>query len=284
MSHISPLTDGAPLTLPFTERDIAIMRAVLAPLRAIAAPRTYGIEHIPKGGPVLLVGNHTIYGMIDAPLMALEIIEHTGRVPRGLAEHAHYALPGWRDMLRWGGAVRGTRDNCRALFAGGEMVLVYPGGGREVAKRKGEKYQLIWKERMGFARMAIESGVPIVPFSAVGVEEMVDIVIDADHPALRPARALVERLGGRWELVWPPVVRGLGPTPLPRPQRFYFSFGAPIETAGMTLDDESIREVRDRVERAVLDGIDFLQAARDTDPRRTLRSRLFPNDPATATN
>jgi hypothetical protein len=36
-------------------------------------------------------------------------------------------------------------------------VLVYPGGGREVAKRKGEKYQLLWKERVGFARLAIEA-------------------------------------------------------------------------------------------------------------------------------
>lgn len=274
MSELSPLTDGAPLSLPFGERDLAVMRTVLAPLRALAAPRFYGLENIPTEGPVLLVGNHTIFGMVDASLMALEIIERTGRVPRGLAEHAHYALPGWRDMLTWGGAVRGTRDNCRALFAAGEMVLVYPGGGREVAKRKGEKYRLIWKERMGFARMAIESGVPIVPFSAVGMEETVDIVVDADHAGLRPVRSLVERLGGRWDLVWPPVVRGIGPTPLPRPERFYFAFGAPVETSHRTLADDSIRDVRNEVERAVMEGIEFLQAARETDPQRRFRDRL----------
>lgn len=275
MSELTPLTDGAPLHLPFGDRDVAIMRAVLAPLRAITAPRFYGFENIPAEGPVLLVGNHTIFGMIDASLMALEIIERTGRVPRGLAEHAHYAMPGWRDLLTWGGAVRGTRDNCRALFAAGEMVLVYPGGGREVAKRKGEKYRLIWKERRGFARMAIESGVPIVPFSAIGVEEMVDIVVDADHAGLRPVRSLVERVGVRWELVWPPLVRGLGPTPLPRPQRLYFAFGAPVETSHRALDDDSVREVRTEVEHAVLDGIAFLQTVRDTDPQRRLRDRLL---------
>lgn len=274
MSRLEPLSDGAPLVLSLSDRDLTVMRAVLAPLRALARPLCFGLDNIPTEGPVLLAGNHTIYGMIDAPLMADAIISHTGRFPRGLAENAHYALPGWRDMLTWGGAVRGTRDNCRALFAAGEMVLVYPGGGREVAKRKGEKYQLIWKERTGFARMAIESGVPIVPFSAIGVEEMVDIVIDADHPVLRPARALVERLGGRWELAWPPVVRGLGPTPLPRPQRFYFSFGAPITTDGRELDDQSIRALRDEVEAAVLEGIDFLHFERDADPQRQLRARL----------
>ena len=144
--ELAPLTDGAPLVQRMSDRDLAVMRVVLAPLRAVAATRSFGLDNIPTEGPVLLVGNHTMFGMIDAPPMADDIIRHTGRLPRGLAEHAHYALPGWRDMLTWGGAVRGTRDNCRALFAAGELVLVYPGGGREVAKRKGEKYRLIWKE------------------------------------------------------------------------------------------------------------------------------------------
>ncbi|MDQ2721815.1 MAG: acyltransferase, partial [Actinomycetota bacterium] len=94
---------------------------------------------------------------------------------------------------------------------------------------KDEKYRLIWKQRTGFARMAIEAGCPIVPFGAVGAEECFDILLDADHPVFAPARAVVGRLGGNWDLVWP-VVRGFGPTPLPRPQQFYFGFGASIST------------------------------------------------------
>jgi hypothetical protein len=31
------------------------------------------------------------------------------------------------------------------------------GPGREVAKRKGEKYELIWMERLGFPTLAIEA-------------------------------------------------------------------------------------------------------------------------------
>ena len=34
----------------------------------------------------------------------------------------------------------------------GEAILVFPGGGREVMKRKDEDYVLIWKERLGFVR------------------------------------------------------------------------------------------------------------------------------------
>jgi hypothetical protein len=36
----------------------------LAPLRRIVKPKFYGIEHVPKGG-ALLVGNHNLYGMFD---------------------------------------------------------------------------------------------------------------------------------------------------------------------------------------------------------------------------
>jgi hypothetical protein len=42
-----------------------------------------------------------------------------------------------------------------------------PGGAGEVFKGRGQDYKLLWKERLGFARMAIEFGYPIVPFAAV---------------------------------------------------------------------------------------------------------------------
>jgi hypothetical protein len=67
--------------------------------------------------------------------------------------------------------------------------------------------------------MAIEAGCPIVPFGAVGAEDSYDILIDADSPALAPIRGVVERLGGRPEIM-PPLARGIGLTPLPRPERF----------------------------------------------------------------
>jgi 1-acyl-sn-glycerol-3-phosphate acyltransferase len=46
--------------------------------------------------------------------------------------------------------------------------MVFPGGGREVTKRKGQQYQLIGKNCEGFAVMAIEQGYPIIPFASVG--------------------------------------------------------------------------------------------------------------------
>jgi 1-acyl-sn-glycerol-3-phosphate acyltransferase len=273
---VSTLTDGAELDHRPGAAELRLARTLLEPWRALTDPQFLGLENIPAEGPFVLVGNHTIFGLLDLPLMVDGIARERGRFVRGLAEHAHFAVPGHRDLLRHFGAVRGTRENCRALLAAGEAVLVYPGGGREVAKRKGEAYTLIWKQRMGFARMAIEAGCPVVPFGAVGAEESYEILIDADSPVLAPVRSVVERLGGRWELTMP-VARGIGPTALPRPERFYFGFGEPVETtslSGRADDERAQRRVRDRVRSRVEDQIERLHAHRDSDPDRDLLARL----------
>jgi 1-acyl-sn-glycerol-3-phosphate acyltransferase len=273
---VPELTDGAELHHRPSDAQIRAALAALAPWRALAAPRFHGIEHVPTTGAVLLVGNHSIYGLLDPPLMAAELYVRRGRFLRSLAEHAHYRIPGWWQFLQAGGAVRGTRDNCRALFAAGEAVLVFPGGGREVAKRKGEHYQLVWKQRTGFARMAIECGVPIVPFAAVGIEDAYDIVVDADHPIFAPVRRVAERFGARWDLA-PPVARGLGPTPLPRPERLYYSFGPPIRTAdwdGLADDPTALEAMRGLVQDSIYAQLAALRAAQAVDPHRHLRGRL----------
>ena len=63
--------------------------------------------------------------------------------------------------------VLGSPEYCAALMEAGQHILVFPGGGREVMRRKGEAYQLIWKQRTGFARLAIEHGYDIIPFGSV---------------------------------------------------------------------------------------------------------------------
>jgi 1-acyl-sn-glycerol-3-phosphate acyltransferase len=72
------------------------------------------------------------------------------------------------ELLAKSGMVRGTRDNVRALMREGQTILVFPGGSREVNKRRGQQHRLLWRERIGFARLAIEHRYPVVPFPAVG--------------------------------------------------------------------------------------------------------------------
>jgi len=254
------------------------LASILAPLSRIAQPKFYGMQNIPADGS-LLAGNHTLYAFLDLPFMLTEIWRRRGLAVRSLGENAHYAIPIWRELLTACGMVRGTRENVRALMDERATVLVFPGGAREVNKRRGEKYQLMWKERVGFARLAIEHCYPIVPFAAVGAEEMLDIVLDENNPAYAQLAHLVRRLTG-----WPmqPLVHGIGPTLLPHPERLYFWFGEPIETtrlAGRSGDDARVRATRDKVRLMVQEGIAFLLAEREADPRRELRRRLLDGRP-----
>ena len=140
---------------------------------------------------------------------------------------------------------------------------------------RGQKYQLLWKERLGFARLAIEFGYPIVPFAAVGAEEMFDIVADRTTPGLAQVYALMSGLVG---VPLPPIARGIGPTLIPRPERLYFWFGEPIDTArfdGRAEDDDAARQLRDQVRAAVHSGIEFLLAEREVDPRRGVIRRML---------
>jgi 1-acyl-sn-glycerol-3-phosphate acyltransferase len=267
----SAMTTGAVPTPPRPE-TLRRLSLLLAPARRLLNPKVFGAEHLPDRG-VLLVGNHTLLGLLDAPLLCAELWDR-GIGVRVLGNHAHFRLPRWRDLLLAAGVVPGTPAVAEELMRRGETLLVFPGGGREVAKRKGEKYQLLWAERMGFARLAVAHGYPIVPFATVGAEDALDVVLDNDHPVLAPARRLFERLSGSPDLF--PLVRGIGPTPIPRPERQYYWFGPAIETADIApTDDRAVAALRDETRTAIEGGIAFLQEQQRTDPQRSVLRRLL---------
>jgi len=267
--------DVAAFTPP-SAAEFAAAEALLSPWRALTDPRIDGWEHLPPDGRYLLVGNHTTLGVFDIPFVVLDIHRRTGVLVRSLGERQHYRVPVWRSLLTHFGTVNATRENTRGLLRDGQAVLVFPGGGREVARRRNDHYPLVWRERIGFARLALEFAYPVVPLSMIGVDDMWDVVADAGDALYAPARALAARLDVDPEMLWP-VVRGLGPTPLPRPQRIYVRLGAPIEARafGSSWNDTSgARALRDAVHGAVRRGISELQVERRYDPARKLGPRL----------
>jgi 1-acyl-sn-glycerol-3-phosphate acyltransferase len=257
-------------------RVASVMSRLIDGAGCVIQPKLFGVERVPSSGGFLLVGNHTLLGLQDVPILVRELERRRGVRMRSLADHGHFAIPGWRDVLTSLGAVRGTRENCADLMRAGEPILVFPGGAREVFKRRGESYQLLWGDRLGFARMAIEYGYPVVPFAAVGGDDTYDVVLDADSRVAAPVRALTRRVTGRAD-VGTLLIRGLGPTLLPRPERFYFSFGTPIETScwsGLHESAEAQRAVRDLVRSEIEHRLELLLAERERDPSRSLRPRL----------
>lgn len=256
-----------------------------APLRFYFSPKFFGLDKIDPAKPTLLVGNHTIFGVMDVPLLIAEVFRTKGIRIRTLADHAHYDIPGWRAMLDRVGGVEGTRENCAELMQRGEHVMVFPGGAREVSKRKGEQYQLTWKRRTGFCSMAIAHGYNILPFATVGPDDMYDIVLDADDIIRSPVGKLMKKAGLlgkngvlRGGDIIMPVARGLGPTSLPRPERFYFAIGDEIDVspyAGRENDEDALFELRDQVAFSIQDLIGEMMTLREQDKDKSWVRKLL---------
>lgn len=269
--------------LDFTPPPLSAVQKALRLQSAYFDPVFYGLDNVDKSRPALYVSNHTIYGGMDGPLIFLALYEAKDIVIRALGDHFHFKVPGWRKILADSGGVEGTRDNCHKLMEGGEHILVYPGGGREVAKRKGEQYKLAWKTRTGFARMAMEHGYPIIPVASVGADDAYDIHYDAyDFKASKLGRKLLEnktvnRLLRNGDVIMP-FSTGLGFTPLPRPERFYFSFGKPIETAHLqdqAANKESQWKLRKQVMESLESEIDNLKTIRYKDRDLGVIRKIF---------
>lgn len=240
--------DFTPPSVEFVEKFTALGRAYFQ-------PQFFGMENVHKDKPALYVTNHNVLGVLDGTLWAAHMYIEKDIFARSLVDNLHYMMPGWRDLAAKVGFVRGSRENCSEMMRHGEHIMVYPGGGRETFKRKGEKYKLTWKKRTGFARLAIENGYDIVTVAQVGQEDAYDILMDGDE--------LMDSKFGEWLREkgiaekylkdgesMPPLVRGVGPTIIPRPEKQYYQFGNRISTKeyqGRT-DDDSLWELRQKVE------------------------------------
>lgn len=199
--------------------DPVLVRAVRPLVRALSVlhpSKVDGAENLPRRGGALLVGNHGMLGY-ESPFFFERVLEACGRLPIGLADRWFFRVPGVRDLLvRLGGAYGSASNGLRALRRG-ELVVCYPGGAREVFKSEADKYRCLWERSVGFVRLAIATGVPIIPFAAAGVDDTYRVVTH-----LRGSGKIL--MGHcKYDL---PLVWGLGP--LPRPVPFWFRIGAPI--------------------------------------------------------
>ena len=246
------------------------------PWEWLTDPQFSGLENIPAEGPVLFVANHTILGGLDVPLVWLKLYRDKEIFLRMLVDHAHFQVPYLRDFLVKFGEVEGTRENAADLLRKKQYVLVFPGGAREAFKKKGEAYQLIWRDHIGFAKLAIQFGCAIVPIASVGPEECYDIMYDADDYLKSPFGKMIERLGIRKDLLVP-MVKGVGPTLLPKPQRFYFHFGKAIDTTHYQFKDsiKNASDLRDLVKNELESGIELLLALRKNQPKESWFKRML---------
>jgi 1-acyl-sn-glycerol-3-phosphate acyltransferase len=273
---VADSTDLAAVMAP-SPRVQALRRALdavtdrIRPLTDLSRPYVDGVDNLPADGRFLLVGNHTQFGS-EVFLISDTVRRTIGTRVRPLAERGFgrmRGLPG--DLIAAYGAVVGAPETARELMRNDETILVFPGGGREIAKFKDEEYRLRWQGRAGFARLSVENGYPIVPAGLVGGDDVYRSLTTRDGVYGRFSAALGRKLNGRPDMAMP-LMRGIGPTLIPRPQRMYLRFGSPIDTSrplGVT-GQEWVDIVKDRTQRALENILSDLRWLRDGDPYRGL--------------
>lgn len=213
------------------------------------AAQVQGVEQIPQG-PALLVGNHS--GGMSTPdtfLLCYELLRSRGidDVPFGLAHDTVLAVPGLGGLLHRLGGVSASYEAAKDLFARGRKVIVYPGGDVDAFRPSRQKDVVQFGGRRGYARLAIEHQVPVVPVAAAGGHS--GFLVFGD---LLP---LVHRLGLDEKLrvkTWPLTLSfpwGLlpGPCPpyLPLPTRILVKVLPPIappkDLSGLDAFDQAVR-------------------------------------------
>jgi len=260
-----------------SERVQALRRMVetvadgVAPLVDVCRPYVDGLDNLPRDGRFLLVGNHTQVSAegLMVPFFARRAM---GRRVRPLADRnfgGMSGLPG--DLLAAAGAVVGAPETARELMVHNEPILVFPGGGREIAKFKGEEYILRWQGRSGFARLAVEYSYPIVPVGLFGGDDVYRSMTTREGRWGRLSQSLSERLSGRSDMAIP-LMRGIGPTLIPRPQRMYLRFGVPIDTTrpARVAEEKWVATVKQNTQHSLEQILADLLDIRSNDPYREL--------------
>lgn len=196
---------------------------------------TFGLDNVPQGR-ALLVANHSGQVPIDGAIIGTSLFLDADppRVMRAMIEKWALSLPFAATFFNRVGQVVGVPENARRLLEMDEVLLVFPEGTRGINKPFSQRYQL-QEFGLGFMRLAIETGTPIVPVAVVGAEEQYVSLGNLEWAA----RALKMP---SFPIVPQVLVPG-GQLPLPMKYRLYF--GEPLRFGGDSEDDELI--LRDKV-------------------------------------
>lgn len=183
-----------------------------------------GIENIPLEGGGLVVANHSGTVPLDGLMTQLAIHDETPghRHARALGADLVFQSPVIGQLARKTGSTLAANSDAERLLRAGELAAVWPEGFKGVGKPFSERYRLQRFGRGGFVSAALRTGVPIIPCSIVGAEEI--------YPLIGNAKSLARFFGFPYFPITA-TFPWLGPLGLiPLPSKWIIEFGAPIHT------------------------------------------------------
>jgi 1-acyl-sn-glycerol-3-phosphate acyltransferase len=190
-----------------------------------------GARHLPQRGPAILIANHSGALPFDGAMICTAVDEAVGLVVRYLYDRFVANVPPVDAFYRKTGGAVATRDNARALLETGNHLLIFPEGVPGVAKPFDQRYQLR-PFSPGFARLAAETGAPVIPVAVLGAEEI--------YPIVGRAEAIGRSFGMPYVPITPffPLLGLLGALPLPT--KWFIRIGRPM-TLGAIEDETRAR-------------------------------------------
>jgi 1-acyl-sn-glycerol-3-phosphate acyltransferase len=227
-----------------------------------------GWEQIPKS-PVLLVGIHSGAPFVwDAWTVGVQWWRRFGaeRPLHGTAHDALMAAPGVGAYFRKMGVIPAAKDSMSAALAAGHDVALWPGGEVDSLRPWVKRDEAVLAGRKGFIRLAIQTGVPIVPIATVGGPDSMPVITSGRRLAkllqlnkIARIKIMPIALNAPW---------GLSPAMLPEiplPTKIRTAFQEPIELSSdpeKASDDKYVDKKYDEVRGSIQRGIDALARRR----------------------
>ena len=207
---------------------------------------SFGIEHIPDSGPVMLVGNHSGGLPVDGGMVIASLFfdkdppRHTHGMVEKFAQHWPVVSPIFSRV----GQLTGLPEHAVQLLRAGRVLMVFPEGARGTGKLYKDKYQLV-RFGTGFVRLALRTGTPIVPLAFVGGEEAI--------PTVFHAQRLAKWIGAPYVPITPYLL------PLPLPVQCSLHYGEPFRFSGDGTEpdhviDGYVEQVKSRITALIDEG------------------------------
>lgn len=255
-----------------SHRDIAdLVDSVVVGFRKLAIEfvRRYNRLEVDIGDesitePMLFVANHGFGGIFDLNVFAVGAAFDQLHLDRDVTILTHELA--W--TLRVGpliepvGARPASRQSAQEAFGRGDHVAVFPGGDIDAAKSWEDRNLIKFGGRSGFARLAIDVGVPIVPIVTAGAGESLFVISSGQRlaRALRLDKLLrVKSAPTSISLPWGLNVGAVGMLPyLPLPSKLVTR----VLPAMRALDGEDAEQYAGRVVAAMQSALDDMTANR----------------------
>ncbi|WP_072751662.1 lysophospholipid acyltransferase family protein [Rhodococcus maanshanensis] len=154
-------------------------------LLVLGRPTIEGAEHIPTNGPAILASNHqavmdSFYLPLKSPrrITFLAKSEYfTGTGLKGRFQRWFFSAVGQVPIDRTGAdAAQDALNAGMKVLGDGKLLGIYPEGTRSPDGR-------LYKGKTGMARMALQSGVPVIPVAMIGTDKLNPIGSRFPRPA-----------------------------------------------------------------------------------------------------